>query len=68
MKAATKKRVGIPQWDLLKLAGEARLDPRTVTLVLQGGSTPNRYQQVKDAAARLGMTLALGEAPKLRAY
>jgi hypothetical protein len=59
MKAATKKRIGLPNWDLMKLAGEARLDPRTVTLVLQGGSSPNRRQQVIDAAGRLGMALSL---------
>jgi hypothetical protein len=65
MKAATRKRVGLATWEVLKLAGEARLDPRTVTEALQGGSTPNRRQQVSDAAARLGMALDLG--PRARA-
>lgn len=72
MKAATKKRIGLPQWELLKLSGEARLDPPTVTAVLEGGSSPNRRQQVIDAAARLGIVLrgfeAMPPAPtKMRA-
>jgi hypothetical protein len=65
MKASTKKRVGLPTWEVLKLAGEARLDARTVNAVLEGASTPNRRQQVIDAAARLGMALDLG--PRARA-
>jgi hypothetical protein len=47
----------LPTWEVLKLAGEARLDPRTVTEVLLGGSRPNRRQQVLDAASRLGIVL-----------
>src|SRR5450432_2409207 len=53
MKAATMKRVGIPTWQLLSLAGNARLDPRTVAAVLAGRGGANSHQQVIDAAARL---------------
>jgi hypothetical protein len=28
MKASTVKRTGVPTWQLLKLAGEAKLDPQ----------------------------------------
>ena len=59
MKASTAKRTGVPTWQLLKLAGEARLDPRTVAAVLAGRSGENRRQQVIDAAARLGLVIAI---------
>jgi len=57
MKAATMKRVGIPTWQLLSLAGNARLDPRTVAAVLAGRGGANSHQQVIDAAARLGLAI-----------
>lgn len=61
MKIATRARVGLAQWQVLAIAGEARLDPRTVFRVLEGTSRSSRAdnirQQVVDAAARLGISL-----------
>lgn len=61
MKAASKQRVGVTPWDLNRIAGEARLDPRTVYRVLDGSSRGSRSdnirQQIVDAAARLGVCL-----------
>jgi hypothetical protein len=69
MKIATVTRGGLPTWQVIKLAGEARLDPRTVRRVLEGQAHTNRRQQVLEAALRLGMVLPDldGQATRIRA-
>jgi hypothetical protein len=67
MNVPTKRFPGLASWHLLSIAGEARLDVRTVVNVLRDGSRENTRQQVIDAAARLGIALParLGAPPDL---
>jgi hypothetical protein len=59
MNAAPPTRVRLPSWTLLAIAGDARLDVRTVRQVLLGDPkcTPRSRQLVLDAVSRLGVAL-----------
>jgi hypothetical protein len=56
--------------DVLRIAGEASRDPRTVMRILNGGGTPMSRNGVIAAAERLGISLPpqlLEEPTRLRA-
>lgn len=51
------RRDGLPTWDVLSIAGRARLDPRAVIRALRGESRDGTRQRVIDAATELGIQL-----------
>lgn len=53
-----KTTIGIKTRDILRIAAEGNLHPRTVTRVLSGQNhTENSLEAVKDAAKKLGISL-----------
>jgi hypothetical protein len=54
-----KARSNLSAHDIRRLSVEAQRDPRTVVAVLEGRATPLATLSVREAAARLGIKLAV---------